>query len=250
MEKIKLELVSLLTKEVGEIFDVLKLRNLQTSTKSDKSIVTEIDLLVSEYIKVNLSQHDVYKNYNFYSEEDFTTLSFPAAILDPIDGTREFSVGRAECAVSLALMASNEILDPSNYAWLYNPFSGFSLDSNQTFVKELNVSSKNITGMVSRSENYLGLFNIIENKKIQIIPRGSIAFKLGLLSSGAIDFVISKNPKNIWDIAAGTILVGQRGFNFYVNGKKITHFKEEKIEGVMIWARESQIEELLVEFQK
>jgi myo-inositol-1(or 4)-monophosphatase len=250
MEKIKIQLVNLLTKEIEEIFQESNERKLEASFKDDKSIVTEIDLLVSKFLKEKLSENSDYKNYSFFSEEDYDQLIFPAAIIDPIDGTREFAIGRPECAVSIALMRSSDILDPNNYAWLYNPFSGFSMDSKQLFVHSTNHSIKNISGMVSRSENHLGLYNNIKNAKIIITPRGSIAFKLGLLASGAIDFVVSKYPKNIWDIAAGTILASKRGYHFYVNGKRVHQLNQVKVEGILIWAKESQIAELYKEFQK
>lgn len=68
--------------------------------------MTEIDHFVSEIIKEELSAHQNYSNYQYFSEEDFHELRFPCAVVDPIDGTRELSVGRPECAVSLALMHS------------------------------------------------------------------------------------------------------------------------------------------------
>jgi myo-inositol-1(or 4)-monophosphatase len=176
-------------------------------------------------------------------------LQFPCAIIDPIDGTRELSKGRAECAVSIALMNSHLIDDPKNYAWVYNPFSGFSIDSNDQYVRVKNKSLQKISGMVSRSELHKGLFDDLKNPLIQVIPRGSIAFKLGLLASGACDFIVSKNPKNIWDIAAGTILCQKRGYSFYVDGKKIEGLDLERYNGVLIWAQESQIAEIYQEFK-
>lgn len=249
MENIKNELIGLLTKEIEEIFSESSDRKLVESTKEDNSIVTEIDLLVSAFFKNKFAMNANFKNFNFYSEEDFGHLKFPSIVLDPIDGTREFAIGRAECAVSLAIMNSSELSDPKNYAWLYNPFSGFSLDTNSKFVYAKNFSTKHMFGMVSRSEHFKGLYNNINNPKIHLTPRGSIAFKLGLLSSGACDFVVSKYPKNIWDIAAGTILAYQRGYSFFIDGKKVTKLEQEKYAGVLLWCREECIEELMSVFQ-
>ena len=83
------------------------------------------------------------------------------------------------------------LLDPKNYGWLYNPFSGFSLDSDTPFVKSNNKSTQRILGMVSRLEFEKGYFKDFINidPKVEITPRGSIAFKLGLLASGGCDFV-------------------------------------------------------------
>ena len=213
--------------------------------------MTEIDLFVSTLLKEKLKKHPTYTNYNFFSEEEFDKLIFPCAILDPIDGTRELAKGRAECAVSLALMKSPELSDPDNYGWLYNPFSGFSLDSDTPFVASNNKSLQNVLGMVSRLEFEKGYFKDFLNidPRIEITPRGSIAFKLGLLASGGCDFVLSLSPKNIWDIAAGAVLCAQRGIKMYQNGVEITRLDQVHIKGVLLWAPENIAHELWAKFK-
>lgn len=250
MKNIKLDLIKLLTSELTDIFSKKTGRSIKADLKSDHSVVTEIDLLVSNYFKDKLSQHPTYVNYNFFSEEDLSTFRFPCAVIDPIDGTRELSKGRGECAVSMALMKTEMIDDPNNYAWIYNPFTGFSIDSDDRFVHAVDFSQFKISGMASRSEFHKGLFAEIKNDKIVVFPRGSIAFKLGLLASGACDFIVSKNPKNVWDIAAGTIICAKRGYHFYENGKKIDKLDRERYHGTLIWAHESHAEELFKEFLK
>ncbi len=250
MKKIKIDLIELLTKEIDEIFSKNNERQLVADLKEDNSIVTEIDYLVSNFLKENLSKHAIYQRYTFYSEEDFKSLNFPSAIIDPIDGTRELAKGRAECAVSIALMHSDDLNDPLNYAWIYNPFTGFSLDTDARWVISHNYSTQKLSGMVSRSEFHKGYYSNIKNEYLQIIPRGSIAFKLGLLASGACDFVVSVHPKNIWDIAAGTILAHQRGFNFFVDGKPIENLKNIRYQGSLVWCKPEHIDLIMSEFQK
>ena len=240
-----------LTRKLSVLFGPEKSRAVEASLKSDNTIVTEIDLFVSTLLKEKLQQHPEYKSYNFFSEEEFDQLIFPSAILDPIDGTRELVKGRAECAVSLALMKTPILLDPSNYGWLYNPFSGFSLDSDTPFVPSNNKSTQKLLGMVSRLEFEKGYFKNFLNidSKIEITPRGSIAFKLGLLASGGCDFVLSLSPKNIWDIAAGSVLCAQRGIKLYQNGVEITSLNEINIKGVLLWAPEEMAQELWKKFK-
>lgn len=240
MKNYKEELIELLTKELEIYFGPKRQQNIHVEEKADRSFITHIDQLVSDFSKDYFKNtHKEFKDYHFYSEEDYTELKFPAVVLDPIDGTRELTKGMRECAVSLALMQSSRIDDPKNYAWIYNPFSGFELDSKKQFVQTANFSSQKLLGLVSRTEFHRGLFN--QNRDdIQVFsPRGSIAFKLGLLASGGADFVISLNPKNIWDIAAGTILCEQRGISFYVNGEKKNSLDQEKYSGVLVWANEA-----------
>ncbi len=250
MKMFQNEVILELTKKLENFFGPKASTNMQVDLKDDKSFVTEIDLFISSHLKEKLANHAEFSHYAFFSEEDFKEYTFPCAILDPIDGTRELVKGRPECVVSLALMKSHNIDDPKNFAWLYNPFSGFSLDTHTPFVPSLDKSVQKILTFVSRSEFHRGHYNkYLNHPQIDITPRASIAFKLGLLASGACDFAISLEPKNVWDIAAGTILCEQRGIHFYENGKRITTFDRERYNGALMWAPESLAPLLLEVFK-
>ena len=64
--------------------------------------------------------------------------------------------------------------------------------------------------LASRSEIKRGEF---ENFKplSDVIPTGSIAYKLALVAAGRADSTFSLGPKNEWDIAAGVLLVQEAG---------------------------------------
>lgn len=247
-DKTKVKLM--LTEKLSEIFGKSPRSKLEINKKMDQSVVTDVDIFVSNLIKEELKEQKNIGNYHFFSEEEFDELIFPAAILDPIDGTRELVQGRDECAVSLALMNSLSLLDNKNYGWIYNPFSGFDLSSDDDFFPSSNKENQPFLGMVSRTEFNKGHYNnfLKGQEKIQITPRGSIAFKLGLLASGACDFVISLSPKNIWDIAAGTILCRQRNIKLYQNGVEIKDLGDVHIKGILVWALPEVAEFLWAEF--
>jgi myo-inositol-1(or 4)-monophosphatase len=237
MKKMQNEVILKLSKKLGHVFGNSASDAISINRKSDNSIVTEIDLYVSGLLKNLIKEHKHFVDYTFYCEEDHEEYIFPCAILDPIDGTRELVKGRPECALSLALMKTPRINDPENYAWIYNPFSGFSLDSSTEFVPSFDKNIQKLLSFVSRNEFKKGRYEeYLNHPQIDIIPRGSIAFKLGLLASGACDFIVSLEPKNTWDIAAGTVLCAQRGIDFYVNGKIITDLSDAKYDGPLIWA--------------
>ncbi len=252
MKKAQTEVILELTLKLQKLFGPNSTAELKINTKEDKTFVTEIDLFVSQLIKEKLLSNDRYKNFEFFSEEEFGELKFPSAILDPIDGTRELILKRAECAVSLALMKDSSLYNPENYGWIYNPFSGFSVDSSMPFVSASNKSTKKLLGLVSRSEFEKGYFDkyLSPSTKIDLSPRGSIAFKLGLLAAGGCDFVISLSPKNIWDIAAGSLLCAQRGFHLYQNGIKLEKLDQVKIDGPLVWSPVELIDEIHSQFQK
>lgn len=213
---------------------------LKPSLKEDQSPVTEIDLFISELVKNEVKS--TFGEINFLSEEgleeELLSLEFPTVILDPIDGTRELVTGKAECALSMALMNSSLIADKNNKAWIYNPFTGFDLSTDDIFYPRFNKSNQPFLGLVSRSEFKKGYFDkfLSMNPNVTLSPRGSIAYKLGLLAAGSCDFVISLSPKNIWDIAAGTILCQQRGMKLYQEGKEVKDLSDLLIKGKLIWA--------------
>ena len=217
--------------------------NVKKATKADQTPVTEIDHAISDFFK----QHSLATGYTFYSEEDHGELKFPALILDPLDGTRDFIEGRPECAVSAAWMTGPE-LNSKHFALLMNPFTGFQLSSHQAAAWQSRPQSGPYLGLVSRSEWQQGLYEKHKNPSLQLQPRGSIAFKLGLLASGSCDFAVSLKPKNVWDIAAGTLLAEQRGMQCWSKGKRVTDLSKATYQAPLIWAQPELIPSLLSEF--
>ena len=156
-------------------------------------------------------------------------------ILDPIDGTKEFVKGIPECAVSLAILNSPEINDSKNFAWIYNPFNHFEISSNHLpLQKKL---KKCIDSFVSKTEWNENLYQTEFFNQFNIIPKGSIAYKLGLLANFQCDFIITQRPKHIWDIAAGTILCHRQGFKFYEDNCELVKLDQLKLRANLIWCR-------------
>ncbi len=217
--------------------------NLEVTLKKDQSLVTEMDLYISDLVKEIFSQS--HPHLHFFSEEDQQSFQFPMIILDPIDGTKEFARGVPECAISLAIMNTPEINHHQNFAWIFNPFTGFEISTTD----ETNpAQSKNLlectTGLVSRTEWSKGLFNEGPFKNFELIPRGSIAFKLGLLAGGACDFVLSRQPKNIWDLAAGTLIAYSRELAFWEKGKLVKSLDRIKFKNRLLWAHPAHFSQL------
>ena len=55
---------------------------------------------------------------------------------------------------------------------------------------------------------------------------------------------MSLSPKNIWDIAAGTVLCSKRRIKLYQNGVELKKLDEGLIHGVLMWAPEELAQEL------
>ena len=235
-----------LNKLRSQVLEIVKKRvnssslqeTLGVTKKSDFSIVTLVDQEISDLVHLSLMRLVREEGYHFFSEEEQVSFGFPAIILDPIDGTRELAQGLGECVVSLAIMDTPN----SGFAWLFNPFTGFEISSRSNWVNPVTFNIDKLFGYVSKGDLKKGLLShIAEIDNLEIVAKGSIAFKLGLLASGACDFVYSKTPKNIWDIAAGTLLCWDRGYKLYQMGMEVRVLDDVRVDGELIWCREENI---------
>lgn len=231
------ELINLLNQSSSQIDDIVSRHPVPSiKTKDDGSPVTLLDLELSSFVEKILQAHS--PEVTFYSEENFSKLDFPLLALDPLDGTREYINGNDEWALSVGIFQNKNF---EGEGWIYNP------KTKELFTqgKDPGFREKTIfSGEVSHSEWESGLFKTKNQTKFQLKPVGSIAYKLGRLSKGNCDFVVSLRPKNIWDIAGGTNLIQQSGMHFYSQGKKVKEVKELYLPP-LIWCREEISAELL-----
>lgn len=210
-----------------------------TKSKQDGSPVTELDLALSSYIEGISAKY--FPDHCFYSEENFREWKFPLVALDPIDGTREYVEGRPEWAISLGILESENF---SGDGWIFNPKTEelFTMETVRPWEKKTH-----LRGEVSRTEFEQGLYRYLTSEAMALTAVGSIAYKLGRLSHGKMDFVVSLKPKNIWDIAGGTLLCKAAGLEFYSKGKKVTKV-ERSYEPPLLWCHPSLFPELLRHF--
>ncbi len=209
----------------------------QIQEKSPGDPVTVIDLAISQDVKEICEREGL----NFYSEEETRDWKLPLIIIDPIDGTRELIERRPECAVSIALIQNWDFTSPENQGWIFNPFTEETFSHESLKAKN---EDQNQIGYVSRSEWKAGIFNKIHQESIELKAVGSIAYKLGLLSAGKIDFVVSLKPKNVWDIAAGTILCEKLGLEFYSEGKRVTKITKDLYLPPLLWCKPTSFSSL------
>jgi myo-inositol-1(or 4)-monophosphatase len=202
---------------------------IKIENKTDGTKVTNVD------IEINRIICEKFKGCHIISEENSeNSLKFPAIVVDPVDGTKELIKGNKQWTISIAYIADMEHWNNS-YAAILNvhdlEFNNIAIDRNDI--------------LVSRSEIEKGLYNKMPGQYNAI---GSIAYKLKLLSLGKGKAVITKRPKSLWDIAAGTILAHKMGINFYENGVQISSFEKIRYTSPMIWCNPqdlSSLEQLL-----
>ncbi len=202
--------------------------------KADGSPVTPLDLALSELVEAVCRRH--FPKANIFSEENYQGWSFPLIAIDPLDGTKEYIKQRPEWSISVGHFPTEKF---QGEGWVFNPVTDELFDGNAGS----RIGESLLQGEVSHSEWERGWYQSFQHPKFKLRPMGSIAYKLGRLSAGKIDFVVSLAPKNIWDIAGGSLLCQQQGIKFYSQGKEVLEVKR-LYEAPLIWCREELFSEL------
>lgn len=228
LNKIKPEICQFIDSKMND-FDAL-----EVSTKIDLTPVTIIDIEISKIFKEAFT--NAYPFLNFYSEEDPENFNFPCVILDPIDGTKELAQGLDECAISFGIYFSGDLSSSENFSWIFNPFTHFKAHSSQNFISSRKKKRSSLYGLVSNTEFEADLYTS-PTPEVIVMPKGSIAYKLALLSQGVCDFVMTKRPKNIWDIIAGSHLCHRKGISLFQNNVEITSLDSPLIDGPLVWCK-------------
>jgi len=191
-------------------------RNIETSRKDNGDPVTQADLEIDQALKDCLCRGDD----GWLSEEtkdDKTRLKKQRVwIVDPLDGTREFIEQIPEWSISIAMCINGRI----EAAGIFNPLqeqlflgsreTGVTLNDSKAKVSDVD-KLENARILASRSEIKRGQWERFADSPFEVIPCGSVAYKLACASAGLADATFTVVPKNEWDIAAGTLLVEAAG---------------------------------------
>jgi len=206
------------------IRDFGEVEKLQVSIKGPSDFVTNTDKKIEKILIEELNKAK--KNYSILSEEIGIIENSDKDnfwVIDPIDGTTNFLHGIPHFAISIALKSKNEIVS----GLIYDPIKNelfFAEKDNGAFLNNhrIRVSSKrNLNECLFASGGKIEI-----NTKLNIRKSGSAALDLAYVASGRYDGYFQKDL-NIWDIAAGLILVveagGKTNFkdNFNTNNLKV-----------------------------
>lgn len=152
-------------------------------------------------------------------------------IVDPLDGTKEFIEGVPHFVVSIGLVQHGKpvlgvIFNPvRNQMITANGAGEVLLNGNETALCK--GTELNEVGCVnSRSETHRGLWEPWKNTFKNLVPIGSVAYKLALVGTGQEDFFVTLRPKNEWDICAGhAILCANGGILKVLDGTEVRYNK-------------------------
>ena len=190
------------------IRDFGEVEKLQVSKKGPKDFVTRTDKQVEKILIEELSKSK--KNYSFLSEEVGKINNKDKEniwIIDPIDGTTNFLHGIPHFAISIALQTNEEIVS----GLIFDPIKDemyFSEKNKGAFLnnQRLRVSKKNSLDVCLFSSNQEG----VKFSDLNMRCSGSAALDLAYVASGRYDGYFH-NKINIWDIAAGALMVEEAG---------------------------------------
>ena len=190
------------------IRDFGEVEKLQVSKKGPYDFVTKTDKNVEKILIQELSKSK--KNYSFITEETGRINNKDKEnfwIIDPIDGTTNFLHGIPHFAICIAHMSNNEIIsglifDPIRDEMFFAEKNKGSYLNNQ----RLRVSNKNSMDECLFSSNHEG----VKFSTLNMRYSGCAALDLAYVASGRLDGFFH-NKINLWDVAAGTLLVKEAG---------------------------------------
>jgi len=136
-------------------------------------------------------------------------------IVDPLDGTKEFTQHIPEFCVCVALVVDGVVqlgvsFNPATDK-LFAARRGHGTTLNGERVKcTPKTDVRSAVVLASRSEDKRGEWDPYKSE-MQVKLTGSVAYKFALIAAGEADATFSLTPKNEWDICAGTMLVEEAG---------------------------------------
>ena len=204
------------------IRDFGELENLQVSKKGPKDFVTNSDKKIEKILISELSK----KRFSIISEEIGTLTKEDKNsfwVIDPIDGTTNFLHGVPHFCISVALIKGKEIISGVIFDHIKNEIFYAEKNLGAFFNNQrIRVSKKNKIDECLFGSNLDGVKNIDLNLRVS----GSAALDLAYVASGRLDGFYQKNL-NIWDIAAGIILINEAGG--VIDHMDINQIKKHKI---------------------
>ena len=190
------------------IRDFGEVEKLQVSKKGPRDFVTKTDKHVEKILIEELSK--IKKNYSFITEETGVIKNQDKDniwIIDPIDGTTNFLHGIPHFAICIALQSKDEIIS----GLIFDPIKDemfFAEKDKGAFLnnQRLRVSKKNDIEECLFSSNHEG----VKFTDLNMRYSGCASLDLAYVASGRLDGFFH-NKINLWDVAAGTLMVREAG---------------------------------------
>ncbi|WP_455244906.1 3'(2'),5'-bisphosphate nucleotidase CysQ [Petrachloros mirabilis] len=191
-------------------------RGFEVHTKKDRSPVTTADFEVNRILFEMQQEH--FPDDGWLSEEspdDHNRLgSTRVWIVDPIDGTRAYINRLPEFCISVALVQGHSpilgaIFNPSTDELFTAVRAQGLLVNGKPFVPPPCLRSKPLVLVSPREFNSGRWADFLD--RVECRPAHSIANALASVAAGRVQAVLTIEPENEWDLAAGAILIEESG---------------------------------------
>lgn len=205
--------------------------------KEDKSLVTNVDIESSKYLIQYLGA--LIKDAEILSEEEPSIQGLHGDfcwVIDPLDGTRNFTCGIPYFAISVALLFNKQPI----LGIIYNPISeelfyaqkgkGAFLNGKPLDIKNNTFKENFVLGLCGPSTIYevkllLQMIEETQNGNFSYRKLGSAALNIAYVAAGRFNASLCLGVKE-WDIAAGVVIILEAGglispVTFHTNGNEI-----------------------------
>lgn len=204
--------------------------NCRMKDRQKEQVVCETDIAVESFLKSNVLEK--FPDHSILAEESEPSMgnSEYLWIIDPIDGTRNYTHGHPTFGISIALAKNREVVLGvvyfPIYDWLFTAEKGKGAELNG---KKIHVSARKPGD--DTMGNYGCAFYKEKKEQIEILDRyidivrkvrieGAATFGLCLVASGVYESYIARFT-NPWDFAASCLAIEEAG-------GKVTDFKGNK----------------------
>lgn len=207
------------------------------SKKSRTEVVTESDIEVHKFVRFKIKQR--FPDHNFESEEGdhINTGSKYTWVIDPLDGTLNYTIGNPFFSTSITLMEHGTPLIGIVYAPYTREMFVVEKDrSARLNERNIRVSKEKKLANAVMSYAYFThdkksrrratkLLENFEDSCLRMRHLGCTTLALAYVACGRMDASVISPPLRLWDVASGILLVKTAG-------GKITNIKGEEWEGL------------------
>jgi myo-inositol-1(or 4)-monophosphatase len=220
-----LDLAIRAAREAGEILQQYAARGFHIANKGRIDLVTEADLASERHIKGLIISH--YPSHHILAEESGISRQGEMAddylwIIDPLDGTTNFSHGLPCYAVSIGIERSGEMI----YGVIYDPTrdelfaaergGGAMLNGKKIVVSDIDHLERALLvsgfpyDIRERMDEYLPAWRKFLEKAQGVRRLGAASIDMCAVASGRMDG-FWEHGLNPWDTAAGWLLIEEAG---------------------------------------
>ncbi|MCB0271959.1 MAG: inositol monophosphatase [Bdellovibrionales bacterium] len=212
------------------LIDQFKKQSFEIQTKNQNDWVTEADLYVDQMLTTSLEK--AFPDIQVISEEKTSSHNYNQEdtfwIIDPIDGTLNFAHGFPIFGITIALVKQGKPV----LGWIELPMFGqrfFAEIGKKSTCNQATISVSNIIDTKASlveigqphtySQGLPELVTLVSQYHQSFRRSGSAVFNFAQVACGAVD-IFCASKLNIWDIAAGVLLVEMAGGKvFHRNGQ-------------------------------